>query len=143
VLQQLGSTCPLLLILLETAGDEVGELLTYGGESNKRRFLVFVHDLVYFNGVGGLRVRVLAQGHLIEHHTNRPDVTGIRVVLAVKTLGRHVTKGTSVSACYFVLMPVAQLLADAEVRELGSAQLRVNKDVVGLDITMELLPLSV
>lgn len=126
MLQQLGSTCPLLLILLETARDEVGELLTYGGESNKRRFLVFVHDLVYFNGVGRLGVRVLAQCHLVKHHANRPDVTGVGVVLAVETLRRHVTEGTSVSARDLVLKPISQLFADAEVRKLGSAQLRVN-----------------
>lgn len=66
----------------------MGELLTYRGESNKRRFLVVVHDLVYFNGVGGLGIRVLTQSHLVDNHTNRPDVAWVRVVLAVKAFRR-------------------------------------------------------
>lgn len=99
----------------------MGELLTYRGESNKRRFLVVVHDLVYFNGVGGLGIRVLTQSHLVDNHANRPDVAWVRVVLAVKAFRRHITKGTSVSTCDLRFRAIAQFFTDAKVRKLGSA----------------------
>jgi hypothetical protein len=113
----------------------VGELLTYRGESNKRRFCVIVHDLVYFNGIGRLRVGMLTKSHLIHYYADGPDVTRVRVVFTVEAFGRprdyrrvttklnslHITKGTSVSTCDLRIVTLTQLFTDAEVRQFGPA----------------------
>lgn len=86
---------------------------------------------------------MLTQSHLIHYHTNRPDVAGIGVVLAVQAFRRHIAEGTSVSTCNLRVVVPTQFFTDAEVRQLSSSQLGIYENVVWLDVTMQLLPLSV
>ena len=97
---------------------------------------------------------MLSSGHLVDDHAERPDVAWVRVVHALQALWRptqleqesyiHVAESAGERAgVFFRLFVLVQLLADAEVAQLCKPKVGLHKDVVGLQVSMDLLALIV
>ena len=114
------------MCLYSPARKKICEFNRNHGGTNQRRWLALLYVIVDFDWKVGSGERVLASSHLVQHNTQRPNVTRIGVVQALKSLRRHVTQSACVRSSVFIhggaVIPIPELFADAEVTEFSYAE---------------------